>query len=256
MKTLTIPALALATLAPSMLLAQSPDDAAVEEALEATEAAAEAVGDAEPREQTRIAPAPPALEIRTARSVKRGPRDPEPINYRSLQVPHAAYPLEAWRAGEEGSVGYEIKVDKIGRAKSCAIVQTSGSDLLDQATCPALMKEAVFRPALDKEGEAVSGIYRGTLRWEKKEPDVPAVSAVFSYRHGADGITSDCAFEKLEGELPERIRRDIERDMARGDGCPGKTGRGPGIPYRDSEGNPVSKIVTIRVQIEVEDAVE
>lgn len=263
MKTLSIPPLALAVLAPTVLSAQTVFDEGAREAAEAVaEAAVESANDRGAMAEATTAPAlsvslvPPKIGVVPARARKTGPRDPVPQDHRSLRVPHAAYPLAAWRAGEEGSVGYEIEVDKIGRAKSCVLVQTSGSDLLDQATCPAMMESVVFLPAVDEDGKAVRGAYKGVANWQIKQPEVPPMQAIFRYRHDATGETSDCEFVQLEGELPEKMRREIERDMARGDGCPGGSRRGRGIPYRDSEGNPVAKIVTIKVQIEVEDLSE
>ena len=75
------------------------------------------------------------------------------------------YPIESLKRGEQGTVGYELTIDKKGRPKGCRVIKTSGSIRLDSTTCSILMQRARFRPARDNYGNPVEDIYRGEINW-------------------------------------------------------------------------------------------
>jgi protein TonB len=64
----------------------------------------------------------------------------------------ADYPPQALRNGWEGDVSAELTISPAGRATACRIVQSSGHDVLDKATCDILIKRARFKPATDSKG--------------------------------------------------------------------------------------------------------
>ena len=65
------------------------------------------------------------------------------------------YPADAQRNGEEGTVQAELAVDPRGRVSRCLIIRSSGHSSLDKATCNILERRARFRPARDRNGDAV-----------------------------------------------------------------------------------------------------
>ena len=166
------------------------------------------------------------------------------------------YPIAAWRNDEEGFVAYSVEVDAAGKPTSCTVTESSGSKTLDDALCSIVMERGEFRPAMAGPDEPVAGTYQGYHEWRKREPDMPQMSVVFRYTHGADGQSTNCEFLKLE-DIPEKMRKEIERDIERGRLCRnGGFGGSRGIPYRDQDGNPVAKIVTVKFDVQLEDPVE
>jgi protein TonB len=69
------------------------------------------------------------------------------------------YPADALARGEQGTVLAQLTVDADGRVSGCAIVRSSGSRSLDDATCSIVERRARFDPARDAEGRAVASTY-------------------------------------------------------------------------------------------------
>lgn len=76
------------------------------------------------------------------------------------------YPPEARRLGLEGRVVFRATIGVDGRAKSCEIVQSSGHDILDDATCVKVIDTARFDPARDANGRAVEEDLQSNFVWE------------------------------------------------------------------------------------------
>lgn len=182
-------------------------------------------------------------------SAYEGPREPWLTNYTFIK--QVDYPIEAWQADEAGQIGYSVEVSAEGKPLSCEI--TDGIDLaiLAAATCPLVMERAKFRPATDENGENVAATYLGSYRWRKREVEMPEMSIIFQYLHDAKGVSRECKFLKLEN-VPQEMRDDIERDKARGKLCPGPAGK-QGVPYRDENGVPIAKLVTVNFDVSLED---
>ncbi|MFN3389525.1 MAG: energy transducer TonB [Allosphingosinicella sp.] len=74
------------------------------------------------------------------------------------------YPKESLQRGEQGAVGYRVKIDRRGNPLSCEITQSSGFERLDLATCAMLMERARFTPK--REGtRAERQTYDGRVVW-------------------------------------------------------------------------------------------
>lgn len=92
---------------------------------------------------------------------------------RNLPVPRGAgawinartYPLKALESKTEGDVGIQVEVDKYGYPVDCNVTQSSGSSILDDATCAQIMKAAHFYPALDTAGMASDGKWEIVIKW-------------------------------------------------------------------------------------------
>jgi protein TonB len=77
----------------------------------------------------------------------------------------ADYPAQALAQRAQGSTGFRLRIGEAGRAETCDIERSSGSDALDRATCQVLTSRARFRPALDAAGRPVASDFSGTIRW-------------------------------------------------------------------------------------------
>ena len=75
------------------------------------------------------------------------------------------YPDAAIRAAEQGTVAFALIVGPDGRVTRCSIVQSSGHDSLDQATCTIMQGRARFEPARDSEGRPVADTVSSRIRW-------------------------------------------------------------------------------------------
>ncbi len=167
-------------------------------------------------------------------------------------ITQADYPATAWVANEEGRTEYDVTVSDLGKPTDCKISSSSGSAVLDEATCQLVLERAEFKPAISADGVQIEDVYQGSHFWRKKEPEMPQMRIVFQYLHTAEGVTTDCDILSIEGDIPEKMRADIERDRERGRLCSGSIGR-PGIPYRDEYGVPVAKRVTATINVVLED---
>ncbi len=217
---------------------------------ETAEAAADAVAEAAEATDLYVVP-PPPVTVRPSEPRDRSSR-PRLQNRNRGWIVQADYPISAWNADQEGSVGYDVSVDVTGKVTGCEVTESSGFAALDDAICPLVFERAEFLPALDAEGVDVAGVFEGRHRWRKKEPEAPEMRVVFQYLHDASGVTKDCELLSIEGNPPKRMLEDIEKARERGSVCPETKGR-PGTPYRDENGVPVAKRVTLSLDIKVED---
>ncbi len=230
--------------------AEEAADAVAEAAEEAAEAAAETASDAPPPIRTvPVAPPPPVAAARDY------PTEPRPTKSLYRLIKPADYPIESWNAGEEGRVDYEITVNAMGQPTDCKIIESSGYSALDEMTCRLMMERAEFDPAMEADEAPIAGRYEGSQAWRKREPEMPQMSITFQYLHDEMGESSECKFLKMEGDIPQKMLDDIERDRERGNLCPGgRSNRG--VPYRDENGVPVTKLVTVTFDVVLEDPAE
>ena len=89
----------------------------------------------------------------------------------------ADYPAEALEGGEQGQVDFTVIVSPRGRPTDCTVTRSSGSRLLDQATCRAMMQRARFAPARDAHRRPIRGGVSASVLWRIEEGGVGSVSA-------------------------------------------------------------------------------
>lgn len=106
-------------------------------------------------EPANVAPPPP-----TDRSSPR-PRG-NPGNWVNMND----YPSVALQKAIEGITSFTLTIDATGRVAECVITETSGSSVLDTATCINVTRRARFEPALDAAGNATTGKYANRVRWQ------------------------------------------------------------------------------------------
>lgn len=205
--------------------------------------------------QPKLAPPPPTLVIPPPPPAPLPPDDystpPRLISYQAINPTPADYPVEAWREDIEGSVRFELKVNAEGKPTDCAILESSDSEALDAKTCEIALERAEFEPSLNADGVPVEGFHRDYHTWRKREPEFAGTSAVdVEYTISATGEVTDCNVIELSGVMSESMRRSFEREP-----CPG-IDRPPRSVYRDENGNPVSKRIRLRLNVDVTDVEE
>ena len=90
----------------------------------------------------------------------------EPIGNPAHWFSNDDYPIEARRRDEEGRVMLRLTIDPHGKADTCAIVSSSGSIFLDDATCDLAMHRSRFLPARGAGGKAVRSRWTTGIRWQ------------------------------------------------------------------------------------------
>ena len=98
---------------------------------------------------------------------------------RGLTISAGDYPPAAIRAEQSGRVLVEWEVAPDGSAKSCRVVETSGTADLDNATCRIVTRRLLYDSARDEAGAVTRSSDRAVVRWAlPKEPSKrrPALS--------------------------------------------------------------------------------
>lgn len=75
------------------------------------------------------------------------------------------YPRAAREAGIGGALITRYVIDSRGRVIQCAIVESSGSELLDATTCRLVIARFRFAPARDASGQPVEDVQLDHHRW-------------------------------------------------------------------------------------------
>lgn len=173
---------------------------------------------------------------------------PQLINFDALQALAADYPPASWVAGEEGTVQYELAVDANGNVTDCDIIESAGHEELDAITCEIAFERGKFTPAIDESGSPVAGVHSDLQIWRKREPEFQGPSTIHvQYTVTAEGEVADCETIELSGEIGNRMRRTLENEP-----CPGMN-RTSRAPYRDEEGNPISRRVDLLMVVKADE---
>lgn len=76
------------------------------------------------------------------------------------------YPTAALRQDIQGTVVISVMIGTDGRVRSCLVTQSSGSKLLDDATCRLYTARARFTPARDADGNPTTAQRTDRYRWQ------------------------------------------------------------------------------------------
>lgn len=109
----------------------------------------------------REAPAPPAPLPPKPRI---DPRPAMPKGNSGGWFSAADYPATL-KSGESGRTHYRLTIGPDGRVTACSITKSSGFSLLDERTCSLVMRRARFSPAVDSQGNTISGTWSGSVVW-------------------------------------------------------------------------------------------
>ncbi|MBA2936268.1 energy transducer TonB [Sphingomonas sp. CGMCC 1.13654] len=105
------------------------------------------------------------------------------------------YPPEALRNMWDGLVGFTLYLSSQGQVTGCAVTQSSGHSVLDDATCTLMAAHARFVPGKDAGGQSVAGEYQGHVNWQIPDrgpvPLAPS-SGTVEFDVDASGRVHDC----------------------------------------------------------------
>jgi TonB family protein len=93
------------------------------------------------------------------------PADVKARNTQSWDILFSEYPPRALAAGQQGLVGYKVKLDREGYATECEVTRPSGHAVLDQETCRLILNRATFKGVRDSNGRRVATVSEGTVNW-------------------------------------------------------------------------------------------
>ena len=117
-----------------------------------------------------VTPAAPQVQVASAPDEK-ALRDAQ-----NWDVIHKLYPARARTAGEQGMVGFTVRIDATGSPTSCKITHTSGHPLLDLETCQLIMTHATFKRPIGLSPSQQRS-YEGVVNWRLPNAPAPAVTA-------------------------------------------------------------------------------
>jgi TonB family protein len=75
------------------------------------------------------------------------------------------YPYESIMSGDQGTVIARLTSDVSGKINDCAVVVSSGSKPLDNATCGAALKRGRFSPAIGADGKPTASKFITRTTW-------------------------------------------------------------------------------------------
>ena len=78
----------------------------------------------------------------------------------------ANYPFGALRAMVEGTVGVRVDIAPTGNIMRCGVTASSGSAILDNGACEAMVRFAQFEPARDANGDPIEGSYATRITYK------------------------------------------------------------------------------------------
>jgi protein TonB len=76
------------------------------------------------------------------------------------------YPAAARGTGAQATVRFTLTIDPAGRVIGCQITQSSGSSVLDMATCNIMRRRSRFAPPIDSHGNATVGTIEQSIVWK------------------------------------------------------------------------------------------
>ena len=93
------------------------------------------------------------------------PPAPAPLTDWPYRFSDDDYPPAALRNEEQGKTSYRLEIGPDGRVSRCTITGSSGSSVLDAATCRILRVRTRFAPAQDSEGHYIPDTRDGDVTW-------------------------------------------------------------------------------------------
>lgn len=89
----------------------------------------------------------------------------QPANKPGAWVTQDDYSPSDIRSERQGTARFMLGIGTDGKVTSCTIIQSTGFDSLDAATCKFVSRRARFEAALDDSGAPIAGSYTGSIRW-------------------------------------------------------------------------------------------
>ena len=102
----------------------------------------------------------------TDQPATQAPRPPQSHGSAASLFSRDDYPAQARGTGAHGKVVARLTVDASGRVIKCDIRQSSGSAVLDEATCNILRRRSRYGPGLDQRGQPLVGTVDEEIDWK------------------------------------------------------------------------------------------
>lgn len=96
---------------------------------------------------------------------------------RNGEVVFSQYPARALAAGEQGSVGFNVTLDRDGYATACEVTHSSGYSRLDSETCQLILSRAEFQGIRGPDGRKTNTVAQGVVNWRLPSGAATATSA-------------------------------------------------------------------------------
>lgn len=80
------------------------------------------------------------------------------------------FPSAPLRVDYQGTVRIMVRVDVIGRARDCQIIESSGNSIIDTWACRGTERYARFAPATNDDGEPVESKWSNTFAMTLGDP--------------------------------------------------------------------------------------
>jgi protein TonB len=143
-------------------------------------------------------------------------KGPEPIRPETW-VRYTDYPTTVLRAGQVGTVWFEVMIDSAGKPYGCKVIVSSNVKALDDVSCRLMMARGRFEPARDQFGAAISSSFRRAANWSvnwrsarsewpvdlsvklNRLPDGVQPEVTVAVVEGADGSFEACSVAKGSG---------------------------------------------------------
>ena len=118
-----------------------------------------------------------AALVGTAAPADAGPsKDAAARDAANWNVLLSQYPARARAAGEQGSVGFNVALDREGYATSCVVTQSSGFKRLDEETCELILDRGIFKGVRGPEGRKMNVVTEGVVNWRLPEGQTTAAA--------------------------------------------------------------------------------
>lgn len=115
-------------------------------------------------------------DLANARSAADAPPNAVPLNPPGSWLSTDDYPAAAMRLEMSGITAFKLAVNATGTPLRCDITQSSGFDVLDQATCERVMLNARFAVFHPRAGEAPERSFSNRVKWVLPADLKPPVS--------------------------------------------------------------------------------
>jgi protein TonB len=97
---------------------------------------------------------------------------------RNGEIVFSQYPARALAAGEQGSVGFNVTLDREGYASACEVTHSSGYSRLDAETCQLILNRAEFKGIRGPDGRKTGTVAQGVVNWRLPAGAAAAASPV------------------------------------------------------------------------------
>lgn len=106
-----------------------------------------------------------ALLVGAATSALAGTSTDKDRDARNGEIVFSRYPARALAAGEQGSVGSNVALDRDGYATACEVTHSSGYSRLDAETCELILSRAEFKGIRGPDGRKTNIVAQGVVNW-------------------------------------------------------------------------------------------